>query len=186
MSFHECMPAQQISPSAARRSPCCSAILPASRKVSAIIAVFAFGFSRQLATPNSAESMRMTPYLRTPYLLKMPAMRQAIFTALALFVSGAGTPVTQEPVGWRCSAWEALWRSGGGAGGRCRQAPPQPLAGLEHTETPLGDPLDDVVELFFGGLGSGDDDHGKRVEKIAARPFSGRACWGECVAPTGA
>jgi hypothetical protein len=25
-----------------------------------------FGFSRHLATPNSAESMRMTPYLRTP------------------------------------------------------------------------------------------------------------------------
>ena len=40
-SRHECMPPQQISPSATRNSPWSSAILPASRKVSAIIFVSA-------------------------------------------------------------------------------------------------------------------------------------------------
>ena len=98
MSFQECIPAQQISPSAARRSPCASAILPASRKVSAIFAVFAVGFSRHLFTPNSAESMRMTPPLRTPCLLKSPAIRQAILTALRNFSRCAASPIAESPM----------------------------------------------------------------------------------------
>ena len=49
MAFHECMPPQQISPSAARRSPWSSATLPASRKVSAIFLVLPAGSLAQSA-----------------------------------------------------------------------------------------------------------------------------------------
>ena len=51
----------------------------------AIFVVLAFASSRHLATPNSAESIRMTPYFRTPCFSKIPAMRHAIFTALRNF-----------------------------------------------------------------------------------------------------
>ncbi len=80
MSFQECMPAQQISPSAARRSPWSLATLAASRNVSAIFLVLPLGSASQWAGP-SAESMRMTPYLRTPCSLSISAMRQAFSTA---------------------------------------------------------------------------------------------------------
>ena len=39
----------------------------------------------------------MTPYLRTPCLLKMPAMRQAIFTALRNFSCCASSPMAESP-----------------------------------------------------------------------------------------
>ena len=64
----------------------------------ATLRVLAFGFSRHLATPNSAESMRITPPLRTPCLLKMPAMRQAIFTALRNFSRCAASPIALSPM----------------------------------------------------------------------------------------
>ena len=70
MSFHECMPAQQISPSAARRSPWSLATLAASRNVAAIFFVLPVGSASQCAG-LSAESMRMTPYLRTPCSLRI-------------------------------------------------------------------------------------------------------------------
>ena len=31
-------------------------------------------------------------------------------------------------------------------------------------EAPLGDPIDDVLDLLLGGFGFGDDDHGKGRE----------------------
>ena len=60
MFFHECMPPQQISPSAARRSPSPLAILPASRKVWAISLVQPFGSLSHAVTPV-ALSMRTMP-----------------------------------------------------------------------------------------------------------------------------
>ena len=80
MFFQECMPAQQISPSAARRSPLSLATWAASRKVAAIFLVLPLGSASQWAG-LSAESMRMMPYLRTPCSLRILAMRQAFFTA---------------------------------------------------------------------------------------------------------
>ncbi len=97
MSFQECMPAQQISPSAASRWPLSWAILAASRKVWAIFAVLAFGFSRHLPTPNSAESIRITPYFRTPCCSNTFAIRQAIFTAERNFSFAAASPIAESP-----------------------------------------------------------------------------------------
>ena len=45
-------------------------------------------------------------------------------------------------------------------------------------ETPLGDPLDNVVDLFFCGLGFGDDNHGKRAGRLPGRLFSAKAFFG--------
>ena len=97
MSFQECIPAQQISPSAASRWPWSRAIAAASRKVSAILAVLARGFSRHAATPNSAESIRITPYFRTPCRSKMPAIRQAIRTAERNLSRAAASPIAESP-----------------------------------------------------------------------------------------
>ena len=58
--FQLCMPPQQISPSAASRSPWSSAILQASRKVSAIRFWLPSGSSHQASTPQ-AESIRTAP-----------------------------------------------------------------------------------------------------------------------------
>ena len=60
-----CMPPQQISPSAASRSPWSSAILQASRKVSAIRFWLPLGSSHHASTLQ-AESIRTTPLGRTP------------------------------------------------------------------------------------------------------------------------
>ena len=65
MRFTLCMPPQQISPSAARRSPKDSATSAASRNVSAIFFVLPAG-SLAHSAGLAAESMRMTPYLRMP------------------------------------------------------------------------------------------------------------------------
>ena len=97
MSFQECMPAQQISPSAASRWPLSWAIFAASRNVSAIFAVLALGFSRHLFTPNSAESIRITPYFRTPCFSKTFAIRQAIFTADRNLSLAAASPIAESP-----------------------------------------------------------------------------------------
>ncbi|MFN9911937.1 MAG: hypothetical protein ACK53L_05115, partial [Pirellulaceae bacterium] len=43
-----------------------------------ILAVLVLGSARHFSIPNSAESMRMTPYWRIPWRLKIPAMRQAL------------------------------------------------------------------------------------------------------------
>ena len=61
MCFHECMPPQQISPSAASRSPSPFAIFPASRNVFAISFVLAFGSVSQSFT-DAALSIRTMPY----------------------------------------------------------------------------------------------------------------------------
>ena len=97
MSFQECMPAQQISPSAASRSPWPAATAAASRKVAAIVLVFAEAFSRHLLIPNSAESMRITPYFRTPCSLKILAIRQALRTASMNFARCTGLPMAESP-----------------------------------------------------------------------------------------
>jgi hypothetical protein len=91
------MPAQQISPSAAMRSPWPSAIFAAFLKVSTMRAVLAFGFSRHFCTPNSAESTRMTPYWRTPCLLRSLAMRQAFSIARRNFCCCSSVPIAESP-----------------------------------------------------------------------------------------
>jgi len=73
------------------------AIFAASRKVSAILAVLALGFSRHLFTPNSAESIRITPYFRTPCFSNTFAIRQAIFTAERNFSRAAASPIAESP-----------------------------------------------------------------------------------------
>ena len=60
MRFQLCMPPQQISPSAARRSPWSSAIAHASLNVSAMRFVLPAGSFAQSAG-LAAESMRTTP-----------------------------------------------------------------------------------------------------------------------------
>jgi hypothetical protein len=73
------------------------AIFAASRKVAAIFVVLARGFSRHFATPNSAESMRITPYFRTPCCSNTLAIRQAIFTAERNFSRAAASPIAESP-----------------------------------------------------------------------------------------
>ena len=71
-----CMPPQQISPSAASRSPKSSAMVQASRKVSAMRLVLPAGSLAHSAGP-AAESMRTMPYLRMPRSRSLRPMRQA-------------------------------------------------------------------------------------------------------------
>ena len=59
--FQLCMPPQQISPSAARRSPYSSAMPHASRKVSAIALEFDSGSPLAHVPGSTAESIRTTP-----------------------------------------------------------------------------------------------------------------------------
>ena len=99
MCFHPCIPPQQISPSAASRSPYPSATVHASRNVSAMRFVFAAGFSAQDAGPT-AESMRTTPYLRTPRSRSFLPMAQALRTwvrkASAFLLGSHGGPAAER------------------------------------------------------------------------------------------
>jgi hypothetical protein len=61
------------------------------------LAVLAAGFSRHVATPNSAESIRITPYFRTPCFSNRVAIRQAIFTAERNFSRAAASPIAESP-----------------------------------------------------------------------------------------
>ena len=97
MSFQLCIPAQQISPSAANRSPWSAAILAASLKVDTILAVLVLESSLHFSTPNSAESIRITPPLRAPCSLKTLAIRQAILTASRNFPFCSSVPMAESP-----------------------------------------------------------------------------------------
>ena len=96
IAFHECMPAQQTSPSAARRSPWPAATMPASRNVAAICLIAPFSSFAAALVPV-ALSMRMTPYLRTPCSLRMRAMRQALRTASMNFARCSTEPIALSP-----------------------------------------------------------------------------------------
>ena len=91
-----CMPPQQISPSAASRSPWASAMSAAWRKVSAICLVFSAGFAAQ--SPGLAEeSMRMTPYLRMPSSRSVRPMPQAFSTWVRNFFRSCSSPIADPP-----------------------------------------------------------------------------------------
>ncbi len=91
-----CMPPQQISPSAASRSPWSSAMLHASRNVSAMRRWLPFGSSRQVATPQ-AESIRTTPSGRTPSSRSRRAMRQAFRHLGQKRSVAAASPMAEPP-----------------------------------------------------------------------------------------
>src|SRR5205814_5859200 len=96
MCFHPCIAPQQISPSAASRSPYPSATVHASRNVPAIRIVFAVGFSAQDAGPT-AESMRTTPYLRTPRSRSFLPMAQALRTWVRKALRSSSDPMADPP-----------------------------------------------------------------------------------------
>ena len=91
------MPAQQISPSAARRSPLILGDFGRfAERVGDFLACCLWG-RRPSALGLSAESMRMTPYLRTPCLLRILAMRQAFSTASTNFLRASASPIAESP-----------------------------------------------------------------------------------------
>ena len=92
----ECMPAQQISPSAARRSPCSRAILPASLNVSAILAWLPEGSPAQSPGPV-AESIRTTPFGRTPSSRSVRAMWQPLWTCLRNCLRPSPSSIAEPP-----------------------------------------------------------------------------------------
>ena len=79
MGRQPCMPPQQISPSAARRSPYPSAIVHASVKVATACFWLPSGSLLQFSG-LSAVSIRMTPYGRTPSFLNFSPMMHDFFT----------------------------------------------------------------------------------------------------------
>ena len=96
LRFTLCMPPQQISPSAASRSPNCSATSHACRNVSAIFFVLpagSFAHSDGLA----AESMRTTPYWRTPMSRSFFAIAHALRTWVRKFLRSSSLPIAEPP-----------------------------------------------------------------------------------------
>ncbi len=98
-----CMPAQQISPSAARRSPKSSAMVHASRKVCAIFLVFPSGSVAQ-SLGLAAESIRTIPYCRIFRSRSFRPIRQAFLTCVrnaarsaSLPTAGGQTGATSDP-----------------------------------------------------------------------------------------
>jgi hypothetical protein len=71
MAFHECMPPQQISPSAARRSPCSAATFAGFAEGLGDLLGVAGGILGPVGPTPPAESMRMMPYSRTPWSLRI-------------------------------------------------------------------------------------------------------------------
>ena len=96
MRFTLCMPPQQISPSAARRSPKDSATSAASRNVSAIFFVLPAG-SLAHSAGLAAESMRMTPYLRMPVAFSFFAISQAFRTCVTNALRSSSLPMAEPP-----------------------------------------------------------------------------------------
>ena len=91
-----CMPPQQISPSAASRSPCSSATSQARRKVSAIVRVLPGGSLAQSST-LAAESIRTTPPLRMPSSRSCRAMPQALRTMSTKRWRSVSLPIAEPP-----------------------------------------------------------------------------------------
>src|SRR3954466_2365248 len=91
-----CIPPQQISPSAASRSPYCSATSHDWRNVSAIFLVLpagSFAHSDGLA----AESIRTTPYLRMPRSFSFLAIAHALRTWVTKFLRSSSLPIADPP-----------------------------------------------------------------------------------------
>ena len=90
------MPAQQISPSAASRSPNSSAMVQASRKVWAMRLVLASGSLAQ-SPALAAESMRTIPDFRMPRSRNLRPMRQDFFTCVRNAARSASLPMAEPP-----------------------------------------------------------------------------------------
>ena len=96
LRFTLCMPPQQISPSAARRSPYPSATSAACRNVSAIFFVLAAGSLAQSAG-LAAESIRTTPYLRMPSSFSFFPIAQALRTWVTKDLRSSSLPMADPP-----------------------------------------------------------------------------------------
>ncbi len=94
MARHECMPPQQISPSAASHSPSSSAMSQALVKVSMIMRVLPAGSLAQSATPPD-ESMRTTPEGRAPSSRRRRPMRHALRTCSSQWARCSASPKAQ-------------------------------------------------------------------------------------------
>ena len=96
LRFQLCMPPQQISPSAASRSPYPSATSQAWRNVSAIFFWLPAGSANQ-SLGLAAESIRTTPYLRMPRSLSFFAIVQALRTWVTKFLRSSSLPIAEPP-----------------------------------------------------------------------------------------
>ena len=90
------MPPQQISPSAASRSPNASATVHASRNVSAILFVLPCG-SLAHSDGLAAESMRITPDRRIPTSRSVLPISQAFRTCVTNCCRSAALPIAEPP-----------------------------------------------------------------------------------------
>ncbi len=91
-----CIPPQQISPSAARRSPYSSAIVAAWRNVSAIAFVLPFGSFAQ-SDGLAAESIRTMPYWRTSMSRSFLPIAQALRTCVRKARRSSSFPIADPP-----------------------------------------------------------------------------------------
>ena len=152
-----CIPPQQISPSAARRSPKSSAMLHASRKVCAMRFVLpsgSFAHSAGLA----AESMRITPYGRICRSRSLRPMRQAFLTCVRKRVRSSSSP----------SRTRRQWRRHTGATSepaRNRFAASFPPAARDHRRK----------NRCLCGVGTGTDRHRRTGRRLPRRRQSVRA-----------
>ena len=180
MFCQECMPAQQISPSAASRSPWSSATLAASRNVSAILFVLPCGSAAQ-CVGLSAESMRMTPYFRTPCSLSIVGDAAGLFHGDDELLRGprrcpspSRRPCPARPAR-RASRRRAPWRRS------CR-----PCAASRRRWRRIGVRMEqeqiDAFELLAVDIGGGRQfEHPVEADRrmVGARPLCrrGRATW---------
>ena len=96
MVRQECMPPQQISPSATMNSPWSAAMSPASRKVSAMRAELALGSLSQASTEVD-ESMRMPPVGRMPSSRIWRPISEALRTWVRNCSRSSGEPMAEPP-----------------------------------------------------------------------------------------
>ena len=122
MRFQLCMPPQQISPSAASRSPWSSAMSQASRNVSAICFVVARRDRPPSRSGSPAESMRTTPYGRMPSSRSVLAMRQALRTCVRKFLRSSSLAHRRAAAGRRPDRRDDASRRRGRAPRSCRRA----------------------------------------------------------------
>src|SRR5690606_9506392 len=103
MVFQLCIPPQQISPSAAKRSPYSAAASHALRKVSAINLVFSVGFFAHSST-LLAESTRITLLVRIPSFLSLYPKSAAFLTTSTKRSLSACEPIAEPPSGGQIGA----------------------------------------------------------------------------------
>src|SRR5690625_6673233 len=95
MVFQDCIPPQQISPSAANDSPKSAATSQASRKVCAISLVLPTG-SDSHVSGSTAESIRITPDGLTPNSLSFCAHLADFRTISTYFLRSSAEPRSEE------------------------------------------------------------------------------------------